>query len=263
MSITVNSQRYMLQSVKNGLRILKAFSKERPELGITEIARSVGMHKSTVSRYVKSLVQEGFLQINPDNGKYRLGLSLLCLSGVITSHLEIRHEAKSTLHQLVERTGEAAHISVLEGANIVYLDKVESKHPVRLLSDIGRINPAFCTSSGKVLLAHQPEASVERIIAAGLPRMGPGTITDPEQFRQNLREVREQGFAVCIDELHEGAVSIGAPVRDYTGEVIAAVSVVGPTERMSGEKIPAIVAAVVDAGREISQKLGYMGGNMP
>lgn len=258
---SLKNHNYLLNSVKNGLRILKVFSMNQPELGVTEIAHFLGLSKSTVSRSISILVQEGFLEKSPNSTKYRLGLTLLCLSGIITSYMEIHREAKSTLKSLVERLGESAHISVLEGANIVYLDKVECKHPVRLLSDIGRINPAFCTSSGKVLLAHQSEMIINQATNFGLPAMGPNSITDPELFRKNLIDVRNQGYAVCIDELHEGAVSIGAPIRDYTGHVIAAVSVVGPRERIDDHKIPNFLSAVLGAGIEISSKMGYVGGN--
>lgn len=248
---------YFLQSVENGMRILRLFSLERPEWGVTEIANSLSLSKSSVSRLIGDLVAEGFLEKSPTSAKYRLGLSLLCLSGVITSFLEIHREAICTLKELVEMLEETAHISVLEDSNIVYLHKVECKHPVRLLSHIGRKNPAFCTSSGKVLLAFQPEKSFEKAMEAGLPKMGPNSITDPVKLYEDLQNVRRQGYSVCIDEMHEDVVSIGAPVKDYTGRVVASVSVVGPRQRIGEEKIPHFVSAVVQAGKEISARLGY------
>lgn len=253
----VDTGRYLLQSVQNGLKILRLFSMERPEWGVTEISGALRLNKSTVSRLISDLVAEGYLEKIQSSFKYRLGLSLLCLSGVITSCLEIHREAKSTMRALADQLEETVHISILEGAHITYLHKVECKHPVRLLSHIGKNNPAFCTSSGKVLLAFETEEIVDEVIAAGLPRMGPNSITDSDALRQDLRKVRRQGYSVCINEMHEEVVSIGAPVRDYTGQVVASISIVGPRQRIDDAKIPRFVAAVVEAGKEISGKLGY------
>ncbi|MEX1029220.1 MAG: helix-turn-helix domain-containing protein [Paenibacillaceae bacterium] len=126
---------------------------------ITEIAKALQLNKSTVCRLAGDLVIEGFLQ--KTGTKYRLGLTLLGLSGVITSHLEIHREAKPVLINLVEKLEETAHISILEGTDITYLHKVECKHPIRLLSHVGKKNPASCTSSGKILLAFQSDKVVQ------------------------------------------------------------------------------------------------------
>ncbi|WP_233414490.1 IclR family transcriptional regulator [Thermaerobacillus caldiproteolyticus] len=154
---------------------------------------------------------------------------------------------------LSHHLGEAAHISVLEGTSTIYLHKVQCKHPVRLLSHVGKNNPCSCTSSGKVILAFQSEG----IIQQGLPHCGPNSITSPTQFRHNLEEIRQKGYAVCIDELHEGVISIAAPIRDYSGEVVAAVSVVGPKQRILSNDTPRFVEHVCRAGQEISNLLGY------
>lgn len=254
--MTLKKDLNILQSVQNGLKILQLFSLEKPVWGITEIANELNLNKSTVSRLVSDLVAEDYLQ--KKGTKYSLGLSLLCLSGVITSHLEIHREAKDSLHTLVNKVEETAHLCILEGTNITYLHKVECKHPVRLMSHIGRNNPAFCTSAGKVLLAHHHETVVQAVIDAGLPKMGPNSITDPELFLQDLNEVKNQGFSICIDELHEDVVSIAAPIRDYTGNVIAAVSIAGPAQRITEDKLDGYTSAVINAGNEVSTKLGFI-----
>ncbi len=246
----------IVQSVQNGLKILRLFSLEKSVWGITEIANALQLHKTTVSRLVSDLVKEGYLE--KTGVKYRLGLSLLCLSGVITSHLEIHREAKAPLTELVERLEETAHISILESPDITYLHKVECRHPVRLQSRVGKKNPASCTSSGKVLLAFQSDKIVQELIDAGLPRMGPNSVTEPGAFLRDLQKARQQGYAVCIDEMHEDVVSIAAPIRDYTGEIIAAVSVAGPRQRITEPKIPLFVDEIIKAGRKISENLGYL-----
>jgi IclR family KDG regulon transcriptional repressor len=248
---------YLITSVKNGLRILRLFSIDEPELGITEISNRMGLNKSTVHRLIKTFEKEGFIEKNQKTRKYQLGLSLLNLSGIIDIHTESYREALPILESLVNKLGEAAHISVLEGTNTIYLHKVQCKHPVRLLSHVGKNNPCSCTSSGKVILAFQSEEVIESVISQGLPHCGPNSITDPMQFRNNLREIRQKGYAICIDELHEGVISIAAPIRDYSGEVIAAVSVVGPKQRICSNDIPRFIEHVCRTGQEISNLLGY------
>ena len=245
----------ILSSVQNGLKIIQLFTLEKPIWGITEISNTLQLHKTTVSRLVADLVAEGYLEKN--QSKYQLGLSLLCLSGVITSHLEIFREAKETLHTLVNKLDETVHIAVLEEANIIYLHKVECKNPLRLLSYIGKKNPANCTSSGKVILAYQPQNVVQRVIESGLPKMGPNSITDKGKFMEDLHQVKLDGFSICIDEMHEDAVSIAAPVRDYTEQVIAAISVVGSKQRIPENKHLYFAKEVKKAANEISTKLGF------
>lgn len=246
----------LLQSVQNGLKILRLFSMEKPVWGVTEIANTLQLNKSTVSRLIGDLVSEGYLE--KTKNKYRLGLSLLCLSGVITSHLEIHREAQDSLKTLVSKLEETAHISILEESNITYLLKVECKHPVRLLSHIGKNNPATCTSSGKILLAHQSKEILHELIENDLPKMGPNSITDPKELLRDIDKVRNQGYSVCIDEMHEDVVSIAAPIRDYTGQVIAAVSVAGPRQRINNDKIPKFTEQIIKTGKEISIKLGFI-----
>ncbi len=251
----------ILKSVQNGLRLLRLFSKEKPVWGITDMATTLQLNKSTVSRLVADLVAEGYVQ--KTKNKYKLGLSLLCLSGVITSNLEMHREAKDPLQELVNKVAETAHLSILEGSAITYLHKVECKHPVRLLSHIGKQNPAFCTSSGKVLLAYHSKETIQSVIKSGLPKMGPNSQTDPQALLKELHTIRETGYSICIEELHEDVVSIAAPIRDYTGEVISAVSVVGPLQRITREKIPFFVQEIVHTAAIISTKLGYSSTLMP
>jgi IclR family KDG regulon transcriptional repressor len=256
--ILANKKTQALQSVQNGLRILKLFTQERPVWGITEIANRVQLPKSSISRLVADLAEEGFLQ--KEQNKYTLGFSLLSISGVITSHLEIHRESKDILKKLVEDLGETAHISVLEGNEITYVHKIECKDPVPLFTSIGRKNPLSCTSSGKILLAFQKDNAVARIIEEGLPIMGPNSITDPDQLKAQLLQIKKQGYSICINEWDGNSVSIAAPVRDYTGDVVAAVSVAGTNERIKENKINLFLESIMKAATNISNQLGYIPG---
>jgi IclR family KDG regulon transcriptional repressor len=249
-------QTSVLQSVRNGLRILQLFTSESPVWGLTEIANKLQLNKSTVSRLVTDLVAEGFLQ--KEEKKYSLGFSLLSMSGVITSHLEIHRESKDILKKLVADLGETAHIAILEGNEITYVHKIECQNPVRLLSSIGKKNPVSCTSAGKVLLAYKSNDRINSLIEAGLQQMGPNSVTDSDQLKAQLIQIKEQGYSICINEMHEDVVSIAASVRDYTGDVVAAVSVVGTRERIHDQKIHQFVETIIEAANEVSIRLGYI-----
>lgn len=247
-----------LSSVKNALRILNSFTMEEPEKKISDISAELGLNKSTVSRTMATLASEGFVYKDPETKKYRLGFSILTLSGIINSNMDIYKESHPVLNQLVESIGETAHISILDQLEVIYLQKVECNHPVRFLTHVGKRNPAYCTSSGKVILAFSREELVEAVIANGLKKYTKNTITDPDEFRQHLQEIRERGYAYSIEEFSEGVITIAAPVYDYTGKVVAALSVVGPKQRIPQHKIPYIAKKVMSASDEISQNMGFI-----
>jgi IclR family transcriptional regulator, KDG regulon repressor len=248
---------YTLSSVKNALRILRRFSMDEPELKISDLAKELELGKSTVSRLMSTLASEGFVEKNPDNQRYHLGLSILSLASVCTSNFEIHKEAMPVLHELVEKTGETSHLAILDSLDVIYLHKVESKHHVRAFTHIGKRNPAYATSSGKVLLAFNDDHFVERTIEKGLEPFTNKTITDPNTLLKALNDIREKGYALSIEEIFEGVVSIASPVRDYTGQVIASVNIVGPIQRVNDHTIPLHIKRVVEAGKQISKRLGY------
>lgn len=248
-----------LSSVKNALRILKSFTMDEPEKKISDLSASLGLNKSTVSRTMSTLASEGFVFKDPESKKYRLGLSILSLSGIVNSHMDVYRESQPVLMKLVENIGETAHISVLDNLEVIYLNKVECNHPVRFLTHIGKRNPAYCTSSGKVLLAFSDDEIIESVINKGLQKFNKNTVADPEQLRTYLKKVRKDGFAYSVEEFLEGVNSVAAPIYDYRGKVIAALTVVGPKQRIQTHKIPTLSKKVIQAAKEISERMGYRG----
>ncbi|WP_338450008.1 IclR family transcriptional regulator [Niallia oryzisoli] len=246
----------ILQSVQNGLQILKLFSKENLILGITEISRELELPKSTVSRLMNDLISEGY--IRKVGRKYTVGLSILGLTGVIMSQLELHREAFDPLKCLVNKLNENAHVSTLDGTHLIYILKVESKQTIRLLSHVGHHRPPTCSAPGKLLLAFQPSEIVDQVIQAGLPKRGPNSVTDPNVLVQQLKQIKQDEYCVCIDEMHEDVVSIAAPIKNYTGKVIASVSVSAPRLRIGEDLIPQCVEEIIKTGKKISAKLGYM-----
>lgn len=246
-----------LSSVKNSLRILNSFTMDEPERTVGELSTSLNLNKSTVSRTMATLASEGFVYKDPQTKKYCLGLSILTLSGIVNSHMDVYRESQPVLHKLVETLGETTHFSVLDNLDVIYIQKVECNHPVRTLTHIGKRNPAYCTSSGKVLLSYGDESLLKRVIENGLHPSTRNTITDPEDLYSHLKMVRDDGFAYSIEEFLDGVNSIAAPVYDYTGKVIAALNIVGPKQRIQQHKIRPYAKKVIEAAKEISKKMGY------
>jgi IclR family KDG regulon transcriptional repressor len=258
--LTTNSdspQKSELSSVKNALRILRSFTMDEPEKRITDIAKSLGLAKSTVSRVFSTLASEGFVTKDPETQKYRLGLSVLALTGVAVTNLEILRETRPVIKQLVDKIGETAHLAILDGIDIVYLEKTECNHPVRILTHLGKRNPSYCTGSGKVLLAFGENEIVQQVINQGLIPYTQNTIIKPELLYEELARIRVDGYAVSNEEFGDGTVSIGAPIRDNTKKVIAAVSLVGPMQRVQPYKFQSYGQKLIEAGNEISKRLGY------
>ncbi|TBL79368.1 IclR family transcriptional regulator [Paenibacillus thalictri] len=252
----VSSAEY--SSVKNALRILNCFTSEEPEKRVSDIAAELGIGKSTVSRLLSTLAGEGFVAKDAENQKYRLGLRLLTLSSIVSSQLEVRREAKPILSTLVRETGEAAHIAVFESQEVVYIEQIECSHPVRILSYVGRRNPLHATSSGKILLSFQDPVTIAKVLSEPLASFSRYTITDPDQLKSQLAAIREAEFCLSDSEYLDDVVSMAAPIRDYTKQVVAAISLIGPKHRIQRHLIPSMRNKVVKAAKEISRSLGYM-----
>lgn len=257
--MNIKKNNSVLSTADNALRILRSFSIEEPEKKVTDIAVSLGLSNSSVSRLMTTLAGQGFVKKSSETQMYKLGLSALALTGVITSNLEIYKEALPVLRKLVSDIGETCHLSLLEGHEIICLQKIECKHPIKLKSYMGNKNPIQCTSSGKAIFAYQKEDIVNKAINDGLERFTSKTITNPDEFRECLREVRERGYSYCIGEFMEEVVSVGAPIRDYTGKVIAAVTITGPIQRIDPEEFPVYAKKLKLVAKEISNGLGYFG----
>lgn len=247
----------ILSSVQNALRVLQCFSTAQPQLGVSELAELLGVAKSTISRILATLAKENFVVKDKESGKYKLGISVLTLAGIVTDQLDIHNEATPVLNKLVLETNETAHLAILDGPDTIYIRKSECNHPVRILTHLGRRNPSYCTSSGKLLLAYENEEVIEKIINNGLTPYTRQSITDPAILIKELESIRKRGYAMSTEELTQGTRSVSAPIKDYTGKVVSAINIVGPIQRMKDYKIPEIVKKVVRAGEEASERMGY------
>lgn len=247
--------RTQLSSVANAILLLKAFSDEHSELGISALAERLRLAKSTVHRLASTLVEAGMLEQSA-NGQYRLGLAVFELGSLVRRKLDLSFEAKPWLMTLREQTGETVDLSILDHDGVVCVNFLESQKVNRISSGIGLRKPVHCTAEGKALIAFQPAQVVERIIAAKHEQRTPRTLTDPMALRDELAKVRARGYAIDDEEYELGVRSIAAPVRDDTGSSIAAVGVTGPAQRLTKNRLTVIGRHVDAAAKAISLRLG-------
>lgn len=249
-----------VQALDRALDMLELLATSEGPLRLVELSERVGLHKSTVHRLLATLARRRYVERDPVSGCYRLGLKVFELGSWFFNHIELRHEARPFMQQLVDQTLETAHLGILDDGQVVYIEKVESPQTIRMYSGLGKRAPAHCTSMGKVLLAALPEAELDLIIARrGLPRYTSNTIVDPVELKEHLRRVRAQGFAIDDTEHEEAVRCAGAPVRNYRGEVVAALSVAAPAVRLTRERMTEVVELVRTTALKISRRLGYSG----
>ncbi|MED4779951.1 IclR family transcriptional regulator [Brevibacillus choshinensis] len=248
-------------SLENALRLLNVFSMNEPELGISEIAYRLGVANSTASRLVTTLISEGFIAKDQKTNLYRLGTSVLALGHFVQSKLPLFRLTQPVLESLVKQTNETAHIGILKDNDLIYINKIECSHPVRLLSHVGKRNPCHCTSSGQVLMAYQEPYKINEFLQKSFESFSKKTITDQETLRNLLDTVKKQGYSVSIEELHEGVTSIAAPIKDGKGNIIASVTIAGPIQRINNATIPTLIKMVIQAGHEISKRLQLFSDN--
>jgi IclR family transcriptional regulator, KDG regulon repressor len=246
-----------LSSVATAIALLKAFSEDEVEIGVSSLAKRLGVAKSTVHRLAVTLVSEGMLEQNPENERYRLGIALFGLGALVRRRMDVSTEAKTHLFALRESTGETVHLAVLHGTEIMYVYNLESTHAIRMRSDIGVRKPAYCTAEGVAMLAFHDPAVVDEVIAKGLRPRTPKTNTDPQAFRRVLAEVRERGYAIEDEESEVGMRAIAAPIRNGSGEAVGAIGVAGPVPRLSEETLAAFAPRVLEVAEIISVRMGY------
>jgi IclR family transcriptional regulator, KDG regulon repressor len=252
------ARRMRLSSVANSIRLTKAFSEHQNEMGISALAVRLGLAKSTVHRLASTLVEYDILEQNRETGKYRLGLALFELGALVRRNMDTASQAQGEIHTLAEATGETIQLAILDHLSVLYIRVRESRQAVRMSSGLGSRAPAHCTSVGKALLAYQPPEIIKLVIEAGLKRYTPNTITDPDLLMQELSSVRARGYAIDDEEIEEGLRCIAAPIRDHTGQVVSAISVAAPVQRMSKKTVQATIPPVVAAATAISRRLGYL-----
>jgi DNA-binding IclR family transcriptional regulator len=247
-----------VQSVERAVRILKSFNPETPERGVSELSRELGLHKSTVSRLMATLERGGLLTRNPETERYRLGVDLIGLGAQVVSHLDIREVARPLLRKLAEQCQETVNLVVLDAEDVVNLEQyVPASRRIRSFGWVGRRMPPHCTAAGKALLAYLPFDQVMQILPPQLECFTERTISNRDEFMKALDPIRSRGYSTAEEELEPGLNVVAAPVFDHLDRVAAAVSISGPSFRVTPALFPSLAERLIAVSSEISRQMGH------
>ncbi|RSL32171.1 IclR family transcriptional regulator [Salibacterium salarium] len=248
----------IIQSLDRALKILDLFDESVSELKITDISDKMLLHKSTVHSLLKTLEKHQYVEQNEESGKYRLGLKLFERGNSVIRSRDIRVVAKDFLHTLSKETGQTVHLVIQDGKEGLYIDKVESASATILYSRIGRRIPLHCSGVGKALIAFQPDQAIaDTLKDYEFIQRTEHTITTREAFWEEIRLIREKGYAEDREENEPGVHCVAIPVRDHTGEIAAAISISTLSMRTSKEEMQHYTNQLIEAGKQLSEKLGY------
>jgi DNA-binding IclR family transcriptional regulator len=245
-----------IQSVDRALSVLEILA-AHGESGVTEVAAELGVHKSTAFRLIAVLESRGFVEQLADRGKYRLGFGVVRLAGAAAAQLDIAREGRRICEALAADLEETVNIAILDSDRAVNVSQARGPAALSTHNWVGQGTPLHATSSGKVLLAHAPDSVRKGVLTRDLQRFTPATITDPEALRQDLDRIVEQGWGCTVEEYEVGLSAVAAPVRGADGDVIAALSVSGPTFRMASQDFPELGKRVQAGADELSRRLGF------
>lgn len=251
-----NQSPAQVQSVDRALNVLDLLA-QRGEVGVTELAGELAVHKSTAFRLVTALERRQLVEQVGDRGKYRLGLGILRLAAATTGRLDVTREGQVVCERLAQELGETVNIAILVESSAVNVLQEFGNAAVGSRNWIGRPTALHATSSGKVLLAFADETVRKGVLGGALERLTERTVTDPAELSRQLDEAVQRGWAGTDEELEIGLTAIAAPIRDGSGKVVAAVSVSGPSYRLTPESFEQVAVRLIEGAAEISSRLGH------
>ena len=256
--IAIRSARSL--TVEKALQVLRAVAEQPGPLSLVALSRAAKLDKTTTHRLATSLARHELLRFDPISRTYALGLGLVDLGNRAIAQLSLPREARPYLEELGEVTREAVNLGVWDDGSVVYVDQVPSPEPVVIRARIGTRVPAYCTSMGKVLLAFGPPAWKAQVLSVSeLPALTPNTITQPEELAEHLARVRRLGYALDDEEHRLGVRCVAAPICNFTGSAVAAISIAGPGFRLSRDRLTELVGPLTEATRALSAVLGFRG----
>lgn len=248
-----------LSSVANAARVLKAFSAENPTWGVSELANHLALSTSSTHRLLSTLTDEAVLEQDRDTGRYRLGLSVFDMAAAMPKQRTLHEAVLVSMTELRSRTGETVQVGVLDGREVVYVERLDSPNTLRVFTQVGRRVSAHRTSSGKAILAFVSKSRRDELLKGWvLDNKTEFTISDPVALREEVVLTRRRGYAENRQESEMGVVSVAAPIRDSTGFAVAALSLAGPLERMD-ENHTTYANAVIALARTVSRQMGWAG----
>lgn len=248
----------MVETIKRFFKIVDLLENSS-ELRLKDIADKLEIDKSTIHRFLKTLLEYSFVRRNPDNKRYGLGLRFLNIATKLIGSIDIRNIAHPYLIELEEQSKETIHLTIFDGKRVVYIDKIESRKPIRMYSRIGNIAPINCTAAGKVILAFQSDDVISKIIEnLDFFPLTDNTIGDKEEFIKALKDIRSKGFAIDDSEHEKNICCIAAPIRDYSREVKYAISISAIKSRVDLPELVAFKDVLIDKANRVSKEIGFV-----
>jgi DNA-binding IclR family transcriptional regulator len=254
----MKEQGVIIQSVDRALQILDCFTGPVSELGITELAHAMGLGKSTIYGLVNTLLITGYLEQNPENKRYRLGLKLFEMGSIVQRRMDIREIAKPYLKELSEKYNMTVHMGLYRDGEVMYIDKMDSPDTRIVFSQVGKRAPMYCTGIGKAIFANMEKDEIERLLnIQKREELTEKTIMKPDKILEELQKIKNQGYAVDNEEVELGLRCVAVPIFNHQKRPIAAISISSSVSILNEEKIRHISADLRKVALEISKKLGY------
>jgi DNA-binding IclR family transcriptional regulator len=245
------------KTIAKAIGLIETLANTAPPHGVSDLARTLRLNKATVHRLLNGLVKLGYVKQNEQSAAYELTLKLWEIGTHVLAQRDVSQIAVGILRKLAGDTGETVHLAILDGTEVVYIDKADGAHPLRIFTPIGGRVPLYCGSTGKTILAFQPAPFIDDI-CRNLTAFTSRTITSKARLLRELEGVKRQGYALNIGEWRIDISGIAAPIRDRTGEVVASVGVSGPSNRLPIAALRAISPTVIAAASQIATELGFI-----
>ncbi len=249
---------YKVQVLDRAINILEFIGKQSTgEAGLPELSAAMKLHKTTTHRIAHVLESRGLLRRGLDSNRYRLGLHLYDLGCQALDHVNIRDEARPIMTRVAFDVGETVHLALLDRAEVLYIERIEAQRSLTMGSKLGARNPVYCTSLGKAILAYLPENEVDQILAASrMEARTRNTITNVLALKRELERTRNRGYAIDDEEIEDGVRCIAAPILNTSSRSVAAVSVSGPSSRITPDRFQLIGKTMLKAAQELSTRIG-------
>ncbi len=244
-----------VKSLYKALKIIECFTEEQPELGITEISNKLGLYKSNVHNIITTFEQAGYIEKNPDNDKYRLGLKILELAHVASSNMSFRSVVLPYMQKIADQANETVYFGISNEGQVIYLDVA---YPINAVSGrpmLGRSAPMYCTAIGKAMLACFPDDEIINIFSMGVHKYTPNTITNLNDLLNEMKKTRERGYAIDNMEHEYGIKCVGVPLYNRTNQLIAGLSVSGPSPRFTQTTIKELAELLKQNASLIKERL--------
>lgn len=257
-STPARAQRSSVRSVDQTLDVLELLARAERPVGVTEIARTLGLSAPGAHRLLATLRDRGYAAQDPSTGRYTRGLACFSLAALAASRQTLRTVADDHLRALNEAAGEAVHLTVYESGHVVYIDKLESRHDTAPVSRVGEQAPAHCVATGRAIIAYLPLSEVDRLIERGLEQFTDATIVDRDELLADLEVTRARGWALNRGSWRGAVGGVAAPIRDFSGMVQASVGCCLPLERLTDTTTETLAAQTIETAAAISEELGFV-----